>query len=106
MWALVFACEALCHSASIKLFESGLEEYEPLKDRAAAQISWAVGRLNYINNTNGIRQAAVFADHFRDRWAGNIASGNFYMTPVSPPQSSSYIYEMPLSPNDTEEDPI
>lgn len=68
MWALVFACEALCHQSSILVLTSGREEYLDLKVRAAAQIQWAAGRLEYINGLVGIRQAAVFADHFRDLW--------------------------------------
>lgn len=69
MWALVFVCEALCHESSVLLFNSGYEAYDRLKERAAAQIQWAQGRFRYINGSNGIRQSAVFADYFGDRWA-------------------------------------
>jgi len=94
MWALVFACEALCAESSVLLFNSGIQEYGALKDRAAAQISWSVGRFNYINNRNGIRQSAVFADHYRERWAGVINSSIDLHVPISPAQTSSYVFEM------------
>lgn len=68
MWTLVFACEALCHESSILVLTSGREEYQDLKVRASAQIQWAAGRLEYINGRVGIRQSAVFADHFRHLW--------------------------------------
>ena len=87
------------------LFESDIEDYQPLKERASAQISWAVGRLNYVNNTNGIRQAAVFADHFRERWAGGLAASTDYMTPVSSPEPSSYIFEVEPSDDDANATP-
>lgn len=100
MWALVFACEALCHESSVFLFNSGIREYELLKGRAAAQMSWAVGRFNYINDTNGIRQSAVFADHFRERWASVMDPCRDPHVPSSPANSSAYVYEVDTPPQD------
>ena len=94
MWALVFACEALCHESSTLLFNSGIQDYKVLRGRAAAQISWAVGRFNYINNRNGIRQSAVFADHFRERWAAVMDPTGDVDAPFSPAQSSSYVFDI------------
>ena len=100
MWALVFACEALCHESSTLLFNSGLQDYADLKVRAAAQISWAVGRFNYINNRNGIRQSAVFADHFRERWAAVMDPSRDQHVPFSPVPASSYAFDIDTSPQD------
>lgn len=68
MWALVFVCEGLCHESSAIFFNSEDERYKEMRDKAAAQIKWAGGRFRYINERNGIRQAAVFAEHFQHRW--------------------------------------
>ena len=89
MWALVFVCEALCHESSMLLITSGLEVHRGLKARAAAQVQWATGRLEYINKRNGIRQAAVFAEHFRERWSVLTQPSNAFDLDCRPTMSRS-----------------
>lgn len=69
MWALVFACDALCHEATAMFFGFGISEMHALSERASAQLHWAIGRLRFIDKLCGIRQSSAFADNFSDRWA-------------------------------------
>lgn len=102
MWALVFACDALCHDATTVFINSGIPGMHRLSERASAQLHWAVGRLRFIDKLCGIRQSHAFADNFSERWTNIMTPkqqhDEWILTPIHSFDSGMSIDPTILSP--------